>query len=182
MIKCMHSETDMIFLDTKVHLREGFLIPEIYSKPTDSHEYLNPASAHPPIITENIPYSVALRVRRNCSDRIDNDQLFIDNMISYKAHLMHSGYKPECIDKHFVKVAKLKRKDVLTGKCRTRSKSKRERKLNYVTAYNPMFPDIGRAIRSIETILQEDEECKKFFPRGAFRVAYKRGDKNLNPT
>ena len=30
-----HSETELVFLDTKVHLKHGFLIPEIYSKPTD---------------------------------------------------------------------------------------------------------------------------------------------------
>ena len=29
------------FLDVRVHLRGGYLIPEIHSKPTDSHEYLN---------------------------------------------------------------------------------------------------------------------------------------------
>ena len=31
------SKQDLVFLDMKVHLREGYLIPEIYSKPTDSH-------------------------------------------------------------------------------------------------------------------------------------------------
>ena len=34
------SGSHVVFLDTKVHLREAFLVPEIYSKPTDSHEYL----------------------------------------------------------------------------------------------------------------------------------------------
>ena len=65
------SETDLVFLDTKVHLKNGFLIPEIYSKPRDSHEYLNPKSLHPSNVAKNIPCSVALRVRRNCSDRIE---------------------------------------------------------------------------------------------------------------
>ena len=41
------SGSQLVFLDTKVHLREGFLVPGIYSKPTDSHEYLNSTSAHP---------------------------------------------------------------------------------------------------------------------------------------
>ena len=42
------SGSQLVFLDTKVNLRQGFLVPEIYSKPMDSHEYLNPTSAHPP--------------------------------------------------------------------------------------------------------------------------------------
>ena len=40
-------ETVLEFLDGKVHLKNGYLIPEIYSKETDSHEYLNPNSTHP---------------------------------------------------------------------------------------------------------------------------------------
>ena len=65
-----HSESELVFLDTKVHLKYGFLIPEIYSNPTDSYEYLNPKSSHPPNVAKNIPYSVALRVRRNRSDQM----------------------------------------------------------------------------------------------------------------
>ena len=59
------SKNELVFLDTNVHLKEGFLISEIYSKPTYSHEYLNPRSCHPPKLTRNNPYSIALRVRRN---------------------------------------------------------------------------------------------------------------------
>ena len=47
-----HSETELVFLNTKVHLKNGFLVPEIYSKPTDSHEYLNPKSSHPPNVVK----------------------------------------------------------------------------------------------------------------------------------
>ena len=93
-----HSETELVFLDTKVHLKNGFLIPEIYSKPTDSHEYLNPKSSHPLNVVKNIPYSVALRVRRNYSDRIEDDTLFKKNMISYKAYLLNSEYEAILID------------------------------------------------------------------------------------
>ena len=62
-------ESGLEFLDVKVHLRNGYLKPEIYSKETDSHECLHPTSAHPPAVSRNDPYSFALRVRRNCSDR-----------------------------------------------------------------------------------------------------------------
>ena len=94
-----HSETELVFLDTKVHLKNGFLSPEIYSKPKDSHEYLNPKSSHPPNVVKNIPYSVALRVRSNSSDRIEDDTLFKNNMINYKAYLLNSGYEARHIDR-----------------------------------------------------------------------------------
>ena len=60
--------TGLEFLDVKVHLNNGYLVPEIHSKETDLHEYLNPDSVHPPSVVKNNPYSVALRVHRNCSD------------------------------------------------------------------------------------------------------------------
>ena len=42
-----------------------------------------------------------------------------------------------------------------------------------------MFPNINQAVKKFQHILEEDEECRQLFPRGTFRVAYKRGHKNL---
>ena len=106
-------ESGLVFLDVTVHLRNGYLTPEIYSKETDSHEYLHPTSAHQPAVSRNNPYSVALIVRRNCSDREPGDSLFVKNLIQYKAYLLHSGYDEEMIDKHFIRVAKIRRKSTL---------------------------------------------------------------------
>ena len=36
----------LVFQDTRVNLRGGFLRPVINSKPTDAHRYLDPASCH----------------------------------------------------------------------------------------------------------------------------------------
>ena len=105
----MVKESGIEFLDVKVHLRNGYLTPEIYSKERDSHEYLHPTSAYPPTVSRNSTYSVALRVRRNCSDREPGDSLFVKNLIQYKAYLLHSGYDEEKIDKHFIRVAKMGR-------------------------------------------------------------------------
>ena len=42
-----------------------------------------------------------------------------------------------------------------------------------------MFPDINKALRKFQHILEYDNQWKQLFPRGTFRVAYKRGHKNL---
>ena len=141
-------------------------------KPTDSHEYLNPDSAHPPVVAKSNPYRVALRVWRNCSDRCENDELFVCNLIQYKAHLMHSGYSPELKDNKFVKVTKRKCKDML--KTARRRIVQKGPKINFVTGYDPTFPDISKAIGASEHILRADEEYNQVFPKGCFRVAYKR--------
>ena len=145
-------------------------------KPTDSQEYLNPLSSHPPQAAKNNPYSAALRVRRNCSDRIEQDQFFVDTLIKYKAYLLHSGNDSEMVDKQFVKVAKMKRKETL--KTRTKPKLNR-RKYNFVTTWDPAFPDIRKVLHKFTNVLMEDEECREVFPNGSFRVAYKKGHKNL---
>ena len=146
-------------------------------KTTDSHENLNPDSAHPPMVANGNPYPGVLRVRRNCSDGCENDELVVPNLILYKAHLMHSGYSPELTDNKFVKVAKSKRMDL--PKTTRRKKVQKGRKINFVTGYDPTFPDVRKAIRASEHILRADEECNQVFPRGCFRVAYKRTHKNI---
>ena len=51
-------------LDLTLHLQDGFIITDIYAKPTDSHLYLPFSSSHPAHCKRAIPYGVALR---NCN-------------------------------------------------------------------------------------------------------------------
>ena len=101
-----YNDKTIAFLDTEVTVQEAvinnkrglYLIPQMYSKDTDTHQYFNPSSCHSPHITKNLPTSVINRIRRNCSDRIDDDKIFKDTMIDYKAYLMKSGYEEELVD------------------------------------------------------------------------------------
>ena len=126
-----NSREKLSFLDVNIGLREGYLIREIYSKPTNSHEYLNPNSCLPPAVANNNPLGVALIVRRNCSDRIENDQIVERKLVEYKAHLMHLGYK--------------RSKAIANKKVDLRCAS---RKYNYVTDFDPGFPNIMSTNRS----------------------------------
>ena len=148
----------------------GFWFRKSISKPMDSHEYLNPTSAHPPQVSRNNPYSAA-----------PGDEMFVDNLVKYKAYMLQSGYNSGIVDKHFIKVAKLKRKAVLEGKLPSKRKLESTciGKINFVTSWDPMFLDINKALRKFQHILEDDDQCKQLFPRGTFRVACKRGHKNL---
>ena len=94
-----YDEQKMIFLDTEVTMREAtidgkqgfYLIPQMYSKSTDTHQYLHPSSCHSPHITKNLPTSVVSRIRRNCSDRVENDEIFKNTMVQYKSYLLKSA-------------------------------------------------------------------------------------------
>lgn len=52
--------TSDVILLSDVTCIDGFIRTEVYSKPTDSHLYLPPASAHPKHVFKAIPSGVAL--------------------------------------------------------------------------------------------------------------------------
>ena len=59
------------------------------------------------------------------------------------------------------------------------NKNRKRRVYNFVTSCDPMFPNIGKAVKKFAKILKEDEDCREVFLEGCFRVAYKWGHKNL---
>ena len=121
--------------------------------------------------------SVGLRVRRNCSDRYDNDQIFVDKLREYKGYLFDCHYQEEQVNRAFFKAFKIKRHLALVGKKKTDHNSKP--KINFVTDFDPMFPDINKILNKHKHILLEDEQCKKLFTENCFRVTHRRGHKNL---
>ena len=68
--KLVYSESKLNVLDVTLHLVDGFNQTDVYSKPTDSHLYLPPSSAHPEHVFKAIPFGVASRLCRNCSEDI----------------------------------------------------------------------------------------------------------------
>ena len=88
-----YNEKRLDFLVVRIHLRGGYLIPEIHSKLTDSQIRMTTSTLYhhiDPQVAKNNPCSVALRIRRNCLNRMEQDQFFVDNLIKYKAYLLHS--------------------------------------------------------------------------------------------
>ena len=58
-IKFTHevSKTKISFLDTTTTVKEGNMTTDLYSKPTDKHQYLSPSSCHPKHCSKSIPFS-----------------------------------------------------------------------------------------------------------------------------
>ena len=88
--------------------------------------------------------------------------MFANNLVKYKAHTLQTGYNSGIVDKHFIKVAKLKRKAVLEGKVPSKRKQENTHssKINFVTSWDPMFPDINKALSKFQHILEVDDQCK----------------------
>ena len=99
---------EVTFLDTQINAMKDerneehdsyILVPRIYSKETDTHLYIAPNSFHPDHVSKNIPTTVVHRCRTNCSDKVKDDSIFKNSLVTYKAYLLRSGYLEENIDK-----------------------------------------------------------------------------------
>ena len=69
------SQDEMVFLDkniiaTLIVDKKVVITTDMYSKKTNTHQYLSPNSCHPKFRTKNISLGVADRIRRNCSNNI----------------------------------------------------------------------------------------------------------------
>ena len=86
------------FLDTSCSIKDRKIIVDLYRKPTDRNQYLLPSSCHPAHITNNIPFSLAYRIVRICSEPDTRDQrldelrqLLLDR--NYKNNIINSAIK-----------------------------------------------------------------------------------------
>ena len=163
------SESKLNVLDLTLHLIDGFIYTDVYSKPSDSHLYLPPSSAHPSNCKRSIPYGVALRLKRNCST-----QEFLDKRNKeYKAYLIQQGYDETLVEESFTKVEAINRSDLLKPKGRNKRTV-----VPLVLDYNPNLPDIGKIIRNNLTILHANDTMREIFPDKSIIAAYRR-PKNL---
>ena len=87
------SPTNIAFLDVQVILKEGKITTDLYTKPTDTHQYLNWNSCHPRHTKTAIPYSLSLRLRRICS----SDELFETRAGELHNILLERGYRDTLI-------------------------------------------------------------------------------------
>ena len=75
----------------------------MYTKPTDTHQYLSPDSCHPKHCTTSIPYSQALRCRRICSRKED----FKKRTEELRTHLLGRSYQTTTVDAQIQKASRL---------------------------------------------------------------------------
>ena len=106
---CNSSPNSIDFLDVTVHLREGRLTTELFTKPTSSLAYLLRNSYHPRRVFDALPYGEFVRTRRNCST--------IESYDSHSYRLLQAfverGYDPDQLEKARSKARQLSRQDIL---------------------------------------------------------------------
>ena len=69
-----YSKETINFLDVNIRLVRGDLMTDLFVKPIDTHQFLDPSSSHPYYCKKAIPYSQALRLNRIYSDNESFDK------------------------------------------------------------------------------------------------------------
>ena len=164
------------FLDLFIYSKNDKIETRTYSKPSDAHSYLLPQSCHPTHVAENIPYGVAHRVLKNCSEESE----FQKSKIEFSKHLEARNYDCNIIDRAFDKVEKLDRNSIILKDIST-TRDKSERCFPLVCDFNPGLPPVGKILHRNKFILSLDPALKKDIKASNVFVSY-RGNKTIKDT
>ena len=160
-----YSLTKINFLDVAILKNENRLETDLYTKPTDAHQYLYWTSCHPPHIRTNLPYSLAYRLRRICS----TETYFNTRLTELRDFLLSRNYKSKTIDSAFQKVRNIPRQTAM----KRRPKKNQNDRVPLVTTFNPGLPNLHDIVRRNFHILTESDRCREAIPEIPM-IAYRR--------
>lgn len=154
------------FLDTNITITGGTISTDLYRKPTHSPQYLLPSSTHPPHCVRNIPYSLAYRIRRICSE----EDTFEMRLQELKEMLTIRDYKPRIIDEAITRVRQIPREEAIRKVIYNQTSSQ---KINFTIHFDPRLPKISHIVNKHFDLMKKDSLCAKIFEKGV-QIAYKR--------
>ena len=153
------------FLDTSCSIENNKIITDLYKKETDRNQYLLTSSCHPAHVTNNIPFSLALRIVRICSKPEDREKRFID----LKNMLLARDYSNKIIDAAIEKARNIPRSEALK---RVVKQANNDRTV-FVVTYDPRLPSISKIVNKHYRTMIQDPHQKEVLNKH-FLIAYKR--------
>ena len=164
------SPTTIPFLDVPVIIKEGKIETDLYTKPTDTHQYLNWTSCHPRHTKTAIPYNLALRLRCICP----NDHYFENRVKDLHNILLERGYKSGLVKESITMARVITREEVLS----TEYNNKNSNRVPLVVTYNPALPNFHKILNQAHQLLYMSPKCRDVFQDPPL-VAYRKG-RNLS--
>lgn len=159
------SDTCIPFLDVEVHLKNDLISTDLYTKPTNSHNYLPWNSCHPKGTKKGIIYSEALRVRRICSEQ----EFFNKRLYQLGGYLRSCNYPANYINSAFAIVRSMPRSDTL--EYRTRQQNTRT---TFPITFHPNLRNLPHTLMDkYKNVLLRDPTNKQTFKEPPM-LAYKR--------
>ena len=160
------SNEEHVFLDTKSRLVGNSMNVDLYTKPTDTHQYLLPSSCHPKHCSRNVPYSLALRIRRICS----NPDTFESRATELSDQLRRRGYNIQSISTATSKARSQRRDDLLRYKPKPEPSGTL---IPFVLTYHPELPKVKEIVNKHWPIIESSKRLNKIFPQKPI-MAYRR--------
>ena len=143
------------YLDLRLQIKDGFIESDVFSK--NNHSYLPPTSCHPPSVFKGLISGVGTRLRMLCSQ----DDVLEKRIGEYTDYFAMSGWKPNHARKELERGANRDRNQILT-----KPRTKKSKKLAWVTTYDPRVPPKSKIIKDNLHILYTNPENNNIFPRG----------------
>ena len=140
------------FLDILVQKNNNKIETDIYSKETDTKQYLTFNSCHPRHITRNIPYNLA---RRICTI-VSNEEKKILRLKELKQTLINRNYPKNLINNSIKEALKIPRETLLSVNEKNRTEI-----LPYVSTFNPKNTEAFKIIKNNLPTLLEDKTMSK---------------------
>ena len=154
------------FLDVTVEKKPNGITTNLYTKPTDTHQYLHSSSCHPRHCKTGIAYSQALRLRRICSE--DSD--FSSHARNLKRHLCARGHGARAVNQAINKVRSLPRSEVLKRKSHNQETTDR---IPLVTTFHPNLPPLRNILHDNQHILHTSDRLQQAAPNAPI-LSYRR--------
>ena len=129
------------YLDFRIKVRDNKISTDVYSKPTDSHQYLDNRSCHPRHVKQGIPYCQGLRIRRIC----DSDEIFEERLKELRGHFIKRGFESKVVDSQISKARTKSRESLLCQDTRNRKSSGKDR-MPLVIDFHPALSGISKII------------------------------------
>ena len=106
-------------LDVSCSIKQNKIVTDMYRKETDRNQYLLTSSYYPVKCTDNIPFSLALRIVKICSEIETRERRFLE----LKELLQERKYKTGMIYSAIEKARKIPRFKALKEKVQNFSES-----------------------------------------------------------
>ena len=137
---------------------------DLYTKPTDTHQYLLLTSCHSKHCCKNVPYILALCLRRICSD----SDTFESRARELTDHLCKWGYQKQEISLAIERAWQQKREDLLSYRPKSESSI-----LPFMLTYHPDLPKVRDIVNKHWPIIESSSTLSKIFTERQ-TMAYRR--------
>ncbi len=123
----------------KIDKTSKTVFTDLYTKDTDTHNYLHYTSAHPAQCKTGGPFGEFLRIRRNCHKLTD----FESHANARMTDCIRRGYPKTDIERAKDKARQTTRETALLDKKHTKSKNLR---IPLILTFNPAYPNMNKII------------------------------------